>query len=88
MKNRKSILPAMPKQKAISRPRVTVTQAAKILGVWPTYVRTLIHMQKLVAVKKGGTWFLDEGEVREYAEQLRIKRQVRSDVLAGDGDAA
>lgn len=59
-----------------------------MLGTWPSYIHTLIRMGKLQASKTNGKWTLDLAEVRAYAEQLKVKRQSRSDVMAGDGDAA
>jgi hypothetical protein len=68
--------------------KVTVKQAARMMGTFTTYVHSLIYAGKLSAVKRHGVWFLDRIEVQTYAARLKARRRSTSDVLAGDGDAA
>ena len=68
--------------------KVNVKQAARMMGVFTTYVHSLIYAGKLSAVKRHGVWFLDRAEVQAYATRLKARRRSSSDVLAGDGDAA
>ena len=53
-----------------ARCTMTVTEAAKKLGVHPSAVRQAIYAKKLPAVKKGGMYYLDPRSV----EQHHVKR--------------
>jgi len=67
---------------------IGVREAALILGVFHSYVLSLIYANKLRGTKKHGIWFLNRDDVEAYAARLRARRRSRSDVLDGDGDAA
>jgi excisionase family DNA binding protein len=45
---------------------LTLTQAAKLLGVAPATLRAQIHRARLKAVKLGRDWFVEEAEVERY----------------------
>ena len=66
---------------------VNVREAAWILGVFNSYVLSLIYAGKLKGTKKHGLWFLNRMEVEAYATRLRARRRSSSDVLDGDGHA-
>ena len=68
--------------------KLNVKQAARVMGVFTTYVHTLIYTGRLPATKKHGIWLLDRADVEAYAARLKARRKSSSDVMAGDGDAA
>ncbi len=59
--------------------RVTLTEAAAILGVTPDTLRQQIANGKLTAVKHGRDWWITEHEVGRYARESkgRIGRRAR-----------
>jgi excisionase family DNA binding protein len=51
---------------------LTLTEAARSLGVAPSTLRTQIRLGKLAAAKQGRDWFVTPAEIERYrAKSLR-----------------
>lgn len=48
---------------------MTLTEAARILGVTPDTLRQQIAKGKLHATKHGRDWWLEDAEVQRYAKE-------------------
>lgn len=53
---------------------VTVPEAARILGVFESYVLSLVRSGKLSAIRDGRRWKMPRTEVQRYADRLAIAR--------------
>jgi len=50
---------------------MTLSEAARLLGVTPDTLRRQIHLGKLRAAKKGRDWHVTKGEVERYRKENR-----------------
>jgi excisionase family DNA binding protein len=64
--------------KRVSRTTMTLPQAAVALGIRPDTLRAQVHRKRLIALKIGRDWLVDEEEVDRYRrESLRSKTVAR-----------
>ncbi len=50
---------------------ISVTEAAEMSGLTPSYIRRLLRNEVIVGKKIGRDWFTTEEAVRNYLEQER-----------------
>jgi excisionase family DNA binding protein len=69
--------------KRASRTKMTLPQAAAALGIRPDTLRAQVHRKRLIALKLGRDWLVDEEEVDRYRrESLRSKTVAATTDLA------
>jgi excisionase family DNA binding protein len=65
------LAPQWPEVRLLRRDRVTLTEAAVVLGVTAATLRQQIHNGKLRAVKRGRDWWVTAREVERYRQDSR-----------------
>ena len=63
---------------------VTASEAAKLLGFTPDYIRRLIWTKKIRAEKLGANWIINKKELKKITRQ-RFPRQSKE--IAEDGSS-
>ena len=56
---------------------ITSTEAAKISGYHPDYIRKLLQNGKIVGQKFGTVWQIDRASLEGYLARMKVKGQRR-----------